>query len=134
MFSHWSHDVQCTRTLAQMNRTDSSGCLIALCLVPLEMETSTMNSEYCLSKSMRPYPLALPTVIPFSVLSVTAQSEQCGCRDRQFSCFCTEIVRRKRRSKKGGLAVFSWLHTYFFIRPFAPPFPSFLCGESGRHP
>lgn len=39
--------------------------------------TSTMNSEYCLSTTMRPHPLTLPTVTPLTVLSVAVQSKQC---------------------------------------------------------
>ncbi len=100
-----------------MNRTDSSRCLIGLRLVPLEMETSAVNSEYCLSKTMRPHPLTLPTVTPLTVPSVAAQSEQCvrvlnrGWRDSESSCFYTEIVERRRR-REGRQS--------FFIRLYLP--------------
>lgn len=65
-----------------------------------------MNSEYCLSKSMRPHPLTLPTVTPLSLLSsctirAVCESVQQGWRDSESSYFYTEIVSRRRRKQEG---------------------------------
>lgn len=128
--------VQCTRTLAQMNRTDSSRCLIGLCLVPLEMETSTVNSEYCLSKTMRPHPLTLPTVTPLTVPSMAAQSEQCvRVLNRETVNLPASILRLWRGGEKGrGGSLFMASYSFFHAPVFPPPHPPFLRVKATRHP
>jgi len=94
---------------------------------PWRWRRAPWTVEYCLTKSMRPYPLTLATVIPFSGLSVAAQSEQCGWRDRTSSCFYTEIVRsRRRRRKREGWQSFHGFLLLLFCVPLLFPSPP-LC-------